>query len=260
MAAFTMSDRQELKKNAREKLKGNLLMPFLAVLIVSLITGALNSGYVIKNSDGTVSAVGSISSLVDVIISGFLSFGLASYFLKFIRSGKTELESLFDGTKNIGACIIAGLLSSVIIAVGFILLIVPGIIAALRLSMTFYILVDNPDMSATDAMKRSNELMKGRCGELFMMHLSFILWYLGVAVTAGILYIYVGPYVATALAMYYDKIKPVAEETVNDESVSSDDLLAYKEEKETPADDEEANDVFDDEIDDEQKGDNDIIL
>lgn len=231
MAAFTSQDRQQVKQNAREKLKGNLGMPCLAVVIVGLILGALNSTYTFKTPDGNVSAASSIPSIISYIISGFMSFGLASFFLKFIREGKAQLESLFDGVKNIGGCIIAGILTILITALGLILFIVPGIIFALRYSMTFYILVDNPGMSATDAMKRSKEMMAGHLVELFVFELSFILWYLGVAVTFGILYFYVGPYYATAKAMFYEKLRPAKEEEIvnnQNENVTSDDLFAFR--------------------------------
>lgn len=56
------------------------------------------------------------------------------------------------------------------------LLVVPGIIAFLRYSMTFYILADNPGMSGFSAIKKSKEMMKGHKKELFILCLSFIPW------------------------------------------------------------------------------------
>ena len=273
MNDFTGQTRIEIKKAAREKLQGNLLMPFLATLRIGAIIGAFSSGFYIKTEDGVSITSGSFSSILEVIAVGFMSFGSASYFLKFARKGETDLDSLFDGTKNIAACVISGIIITFITAIGFILLIVPGIYLALTYSMTYYILVDNPKMSATDAMKKSKEIMQGHKGDLLMLYLSFILWYLGVLFTIGILSIYLSPYMATTLAMFYDKINPKVEEKAENNTVSADDLSAFKSEQgeygksddagffglDSTADEEDVDD-YDDIADDTAKKDDDIIF
>ena len=42
------------------------------------------------------------------------------------------------------------------------LFIIPGFIAALRYSMAYFILKDNPEIGALEAIRRSKEMMKGQ--------------------------------------------------------------------------------------------------
>ena len=48
------------------------------------------------------------------------------------------------------------------------LLIIPGIIAWLRYSQTWYILADNNNISPMDAIRKSKEMMVGNIGKLFV--------------------------------------------------------------------------------------------
>ena len=74
--------------------------------------------------------------------------------------------------------------------------------------MTFYILNDHPEYSATQAITKSRKMMHRHKGELFVIYLSFLGWDLLSVLTFGILEIvYVAPYKATAVSGYYDAIK-----------------------------------------------------
>ena len=69
-----------------------------------------------------------------------------------------------------------------------------------------FLLAENPKMDAATAQKKSMELMEGHKMELFVLNLSFIPWYLLVAITFGLASIYVVPYVRTTLALFYKNI------------------------------------------------------
>ena len=74
--------------------------------------------------------------------------------------------------------------------------------------MTFYILNDHPEYSATQAITESRKMMHGHKGKLFVLYLSFLGWDLLSLLTLGILEIvYVAPYKAAAVAGFYDAIK-----------------------------------------------------
>ena len=92
-------------------------------------------------------------------------------------------------------------------AIGCLLLIVPGIILALMFSQTEYILKDDKQISATDAMKKSVEMMKGHKAELFWLLLSFIGWFILCCLTLGFGFIFLIPYFNSALAHYYEDLK-----------------------------------------------------
>ena len=74
--------------------------------------------------------------------------------------------------------------------------------------MAPYIIYDNPNIDANDAITQSKEMMKGHKWELFCLYLSFIGWLLLSVLTFGILYmVYVGPYMMTAQANFYEQLK-----------------------------------------------------
>ena len=56
------------------------------------------------------------------------------------------------------------------------LFVIPGIIAALRYSMAPYYLAENPDMKASEAIRKSKETMKTLKMSYFMLQLSFVGW------------------------------------------------------------------------------------
>ena len=93
------------------------------------------------------------------------------------------------------------------------LFVIPGIIKAYSYSMSFYILAENPDMTARDALNESKEIMKGNKLNLFVLELSFILWAFAIIFTLGIAAIYVEPYMQLTYVNFYHNIKrqPAAE-------------------------------------------------
>ncbi|MDR2713515.1 MAG: DUF975 family protein [Clostridiales bacterium] len=92
-----------------------------------------------------------------------------------------------------------------------ILLSIPAIIKSIAYSMTPFILADKPNVKATEALKLSMKMTKGYKGNLFVMTLSFIGWFLLGCLTLGILLIvYVLPYYTTTLSGYYEELKEQA--------------------------------------------------
>ena len=58
------------------------------------------------------------------------------------------------------------------------LMIIPGVMAALRYALSEYILAEKPETKILACVRRSRELMNGRKKDLFLLALSFLLWYL----------------------------------------------------------------------------------
>jgi uncharacterized membrane protein len=81
-------------------------------------------------------------------------------------------------------------------------------------SQMFYLLTENPEMTAKEAQKKSIEMMKGHKGELFILGCSFIPWLLLSLITCGIALIYVGPYVSTTMARYYNYLKGLDSDSI----------------------------------------------
>lgn len=99
------------------------------------------------------------------------------------------------------------LLMAVKIALWSLLLIIPGIIKSFAYAMTPYIIVEHPEYSASEAISKSEKMMRGHKGELFMLMLSFLGWYILCLLTLGIGFFWLEPYVQCAIAAFYNDLK-----------------------------------------------------
>ena len=72
--------------------------------------------------------------------------------------------------------------------------------------MTRYILAENPDMTAGEAIDLSKRLMKGKKWKLFCLRFSFIGWDILAGLTLGIGYLWLTPYKEAAEAAFYREI------------------------------------------------------
>ena len=97
---------------------------------------------------------------------------------------------------------------ALLVLIGMLLFIIPGIIAAYRYAMTFYILADHPGMDALAAIRRSKEMMRGNKLKLFCLGWRFFWWFLLCIPTCFIGLIWLVPYMNTSLAKFYDDLKP----------------------------------------------------
>lgn len=86
--------------------------------------------------------------------------------------------------------------------------------------MTPFILADNPELSANQAIDRSRAMMKGHKFDLFWLYLSFIGWGLLCVLTVGIRLFWFCPYIYTSVAAFYQDIKAEYEAklTINNNS------------------------------------------
>ena len=118
-----------------------------------------------------------------------------------------KIESIFDGFKDYGRVFLTSLLQNIYTFLWTLLLIVPGIIKFYAYAMTPYILIDNPELSANQAIYLSKKMMKGHKFDLFILHLSFIGWAFLSIFTLGIGLLWVMPYMMTAQAAFYQDLK-----------------------------------------------------
>lgn len=184
----------ELRLAARLRLQGNWLNPILVCLIIALILGIANSA-------------GPIGGLIGLIVTGPLTLGQAGYFLRFRNGENPPIESLFDGFKQFAPALLVQLLIMIFTFLWSLLLIVPGIIAALGYSQAFYILYDQPGLDTMEVIKQSKEMMNGHKGRLFMLLLSFLGWSLLCLLTLGIGFIWLSPYIQLTLANFYQGLR-----------------------------------------------------
>lgn len=156
---------------------------------------------------GIVSAVSSIIPFGSLIIYGALYLGAGIWALKFVRNENFDYEDVFAGFNNFGNALAMGLLQFLIIMGFTLLLIIPGIIAALSLSQSFFIMADNPGITPSDALRKSHEMMKGNRSELFGIYLVFFLLAILSIITLGIGFIFLIPYMRILLTHFYLRLK-----------------------------------------------------
>ena len=131
-----------------------------------------------------------IRGLIFAAVDVLFSMGLVTFLLRAhddVQSAKiSDLWNPEPFWRYLGGEI----LSSVIIFFGFVLLIVPGIIAAVGLGFFPYLIIDR-DMGPIDALKESWHISKGNKWQLFLLALAtlglnfvgFILLVVGLLVT-----------------------------------------------------------------------------
>ena len=73
--------------------------------------------------------------------------------------------------------------------------------------MAYYIMMDNPELSAFEALSESKRMMIGFKFQLFLLNFSFLGWFLLGVVTLGIAFLWVNPYYETAKANFYQDLK-----------------------------------------------------
>jgi uncharacterized membrane protein len=186
----------EIRAKARASLSGNWTASVLHTLLFYVCVGVL----------GGISYIPIIGWLAIILVTGALTYGLSSYFLVLSRGEMPSTETLFSGFSRLVETFLLCLLMGIFTFLWSLLLIVPGIIAGLRYSQAYYILRDNPGMSAIEAINRSKALMAGHKGRLFVLGLTFIGWYLLCMVTFGIGLLWFTPYVYTAQAHFYNDL------------------------------------------------------
>jgi uncharacterized membrane protein len=186
---------RDFRAKAWAACKGNWGVAILSLIIVSIITGIC----------GVIPAVG---SLITLVITGPLMLGLAVVFSKLIQGEKAEIANLFDGFKNFVNSFLLYILNSLFTVLWSLLFVIPGIVMSYAYSMSFYILKDNPELSANEARKQSIEMMRGNKWRLFCLDLSFIGWVLLSILTLGILMLWVSPVQQASHAAFYESLKP----------------------------------------------------
>ncbi|MBN2829883.1 MAG: DUF975 family protein [Candidatus Cloacimonetes bacterium] len=187
-------NRETLKKIARDNVQKHYGVIMPAVLFASLVSGLL------------ATYMEDYSFLIQVAFVP-LPYGLATILLKLSAQQASSFSDLFKGYNYFWKLFLTSLLFGLKVLIGLILLVVPGIVFILEYSMVWFILAENPELSATDALKKSQKLMDGNKTELFFLLVSFIGWILLSAFTAGILYLfYVGPYMYFSITEFYKVI------------------------------------------------------
>jgi len=146
--------------------------------------------------------------IIGILIAGPLAVGGAYFALNIVRDQVAQTDDLFFSfNNNLSNSILAYLLVVAFALIGFILLIIPGIIVALALSQTWFILAENPSMDSYDAIMESKKMMDGYKFKLFKIQLRLLGLGLLCLLTLGIGFLWLIPYQYVVYAKFYEEVK-----------------------------------------------------
>lgn len=192
-------NRVEIKNYAKEKLSGNLGSIWKILIIalgISLAAGVV-FGILFSKIDADI-----LDSLLGILMMP-LGIGTTAFFVSLIENTNFEAKDLFkyyhDFVKVIGVTI----LMSLIVMLGYICFVIPGIILTLSYSLVPIILIKKPELGIVETLKYSREKMQGHKLDAFVLGLSFIGWAILGTLTFGILYIWLFPYMQLTFTKFY---------------------------------------------------------
>ena len=197
---LSQTENKILMANARDSLRGFWGLAIGALIIYFLVFCVL----------GLFPVIGTIATY---IIVGPMTVGGVRFTLSVSRKEKPEIGQLFSGFDRFGTHLAAYLLQTLFVCLWTLLLIIPGIIAALSYSMTYFIIAEDSSISASEAITKSKKMMKGNKWKLSYLGFRFTGWFLLAMLSCGIGFLWVGPYMYVSYAKFYDDLKVVEDQS-----------------------------------------------
>ncbi len=213
----------EIKQRARNDLSGrwgNAVLVTIVLLLLSFLAALVPLG--------------------SIFIAGPMAIGYAVYFVSLVRKQELSVNLLFSPFNKYGNALLTFFLRALIVGVaaspviiymvvyflihsndldtlsfghvfGFsltmlILLLIP-VYVGLRLGLMYYIVADNVEVPGDKAVEISWKMMAGHEWDLFLLVLSFILWYLLGVLTFGLAFLWMMPYYSASVAHFYFELK-----------------------------------------------------
>lgn len=144
----------------------DLLLVFLVQALLAIPVGLTN---IIFNPNEIEILPGSLFNLIySILVLIPVGAGYAWVNLKAVRGEPFRIQDMFFAYQRITDILLAYLLVGLIVGIGFILLIVPGIIFACRLAFVPYLIMDEK-LEALEAIRKSWSMTKGKAGTIFLM-------------------------------------------------------------------------------------------
>lgn len=194
MGRISVTENRVLMAQARESLRGKWGLAIGAFIMFAVVVCFAQ-------------IIPFVGEIISFLVAGPMTLGWAVFALALARNENARLEMVFDGFQNLGAALGVYLLAAIFIVLWSLLLIVPGIIAALAYSQIYYILADDKRIGPLEAIRKSKEMMRGNKWKFFCLGLRFLGWALLSLITFGIGFLWFSPYFAVAAGKFYDDIR-----------------------------------------------------
>lgn len=198
----------ELISEAWGMVNGNKLPIFIAIVLAGIL-GTIVS-YIGKIISALVAFIPMLSIVMDIVFgaaSSIFAIGVIIVVLKLANREKVDAASDFcQFTKYWVPILILSIVMSIIVAIGFTLLIIPGIYLAVAYSLSYWILVIHPNDSFWDILEASRKIVTRRWFKFFILSLVLGLILFISAIPLGIGLIWTLPLCNFAYALIFKKI------------------------------------------------------
>ena len=207
-------DRLQLKEQAKNAIRNALPNPALVTfsLFIMIVVLIAPQTILLEWQAGMHVAAPPIEILIIFsvgvqLLSSILMFGYTGvYALKVAQGEPAGYKNLFDGFYQPGKVLWLTILIGLFTFLWSLLFVIPGIVAAYRYRQAYFVLAQNKNVTALEALQISKKLMRGRKIDLFVLDLSFIGWAILCSLTWGILYIWKLPYFSVTYANFYRRL------------------------------------------------------
>jgi len=163
---------------------GPLIIIVLIAAVVQLVFGLLRLA-----ADGIVTQL--LLAVIGFVVGQIVLLGIYRAAL-LVTQGVTPEPGRVFNTDRLGDYIVASILYSLAVGIGFVLCIIPGIIAAVLFAFYPYFVLDK-NMGAVDALSASSKLVRANTGSAVgLLVVAFLLFIVGAAL-CGIGLLVTGP-------------------------------------------------------------------
>lgn len=201
-------NRIELKEWSKEKISGNLWNILLGLIILMGVTFMFSFGLgFIQALFGKENILSSLASIALNLLLIPLNIGLYTYLIEFIKNNNFNKNLLFEPYERFINVVGANVLVYILVFIGFICFIIPGIYLAYSYAMVSYLLATRKDLSIKETLELSRKMMNGHKFDYFVLSISFIGWAILVPFTLGILLIWLIPYMMIATTKFFLNIE-----------------------------------------------------
>lgn len=202
---------KDLMAEARTALSGKWGMAVLGNVLYALLwysfLAFLGSAAFFMSVKQPSPAWGALVNLPVCLLSGAFVVGFMGFFLGIAQEAEARLELLFVGFQRFFKSFVAYFFYGLFVYLWSLLLVIPGIIAAISFSMAFFCIADDEECGPFEALGRSRQMMKGNKWKFFCLQWRFFGWALLATLLGGIGWLWLVPYMSTAYAKFYEDVK-----------------------------------------------------
>jgi len=153
--------------------------------------------------------ISAILGVIGLLIAVYIHLAITVISLKVYAGEEPKFGDIFAGNRYYWRFLGADILYGLLVLVGLILCVIPGIYFAIKYHFYGYLIVDQ-DMGVMDSLKKSGDITRGAWWDLLLLFILFWLISLGGLILCGIGVLFAWPIVFMGLVYAYKRILDTA--------------------------------------------------